>query len=224
MSITTEHLIAQTLTSGGKPTVVVVEGRALIRDCLVHCLKPFSDLDIVAVESAEEWAERCGTRIATLFIICSAPGCHLDSCYQTLDKVSQPGGAPAILLSDSADPAVIFDALQRGAKGYIPTSMSLAAAAAAMQFVGGGGVFVPVEVLQGPALQRPRPAKGFTARQMAVMDALRHGKANKIIAHELNMRESTVKVHIRKIMRKLKATNRTQVAYLSSQLVNVESI
>ena len=39
--------------------------------------------------------------------------------------------------------------------------------------------------------------------------------ANKLIAYELNMCESTVKVHIRNIMRKLKATNRMQVAYLT---------
>jgi DNA-binding NarL/FixJ family response regulator len=39
--------------------------------------------------------------------------------------------------------------------------------------------------------------------------------ANKLIAYELNMCESTVKVHIRNIMKKLNATNRTQVAYLT---------
>jgi DNA-binding NarL/FixJ family response regulator len=48
---------------------------------------------------------------------------------------------------------------------------------------------------------------------MAVVEALRRGRANKIIAHELNLRESTVKVHIRNIMKKLNATNRTEVAY-----------
>jgi len=58
----------------------------------------------------------------------------------------------------------------------------------------------------------------FTARQTAVIAALRQGKQNKIIAHELNMRESTVKVHVRNIMQKLKATNRTEVAYITNQL------
>jgi DNA-binding NarL/FixJ family response regulator len=47
---------------------------------------------------------------------------------------------------------------------------------------------------------------------------LRQGKANKQIAYELNMREGTVKVHIRNIMRKLKAKNRTEVAILASGL------
>ena len=43
--------------------------------------------------------------------------------------------------------------------------------------------------------------------------ALRRGKANKTIAYELNMCESTVKVHIRTIMRKLEARNRTEAAF-----------
>jgi DNA-binding NarL/FixJ family response regulator len=53
----------------------------------------------------------------------------------------------------------------------------------------------------------------LTARQAAVAEAVARGKANKIIAHDLNLRESTVKVHIRSIMKKLHARNRTEVAF-----------
>ncbi len=59
----------------------------------------------------------------------------------------------------------------------------------------------------------------LTARQAAVVEALRRGKANKTIAYELDMRESTVKVHVRNIMKKLNAKNRTEVAYLASKSV-----
>ena len=53
--------------------------------------------------------------------------------------------------------------------------------------------------------------------QTEVIEAVpARGRPNKVIAYELNMRESTVKVHIRHIMRKLKATNRTQVAFLTN--------
>ncbi len=60
----------------------------------------------------------------------------------------------------------------------------------------------------------------LTARQAAVVEALRRGKANKTIAYELDMRESTVKVHVRNIMKKLNAKNRTEVAYLASKFSN----
>jgi DNA-binding NarL/FixJ family response regulator len=39
--------------------------------------------------------------------------------------------------------------------------------------------------------------------------------ANKLIAYELNMCENTVKVHVRNLMKKMHATNRTQVVYLT---------
>jgi hypothetical protein len=50
------------------------------------------------------------------------------------------------------------------------------------------------------------------------LDCLRRAMANKLIAYELTMCESTVKVHIRNIMKKLKATNRTKVVYLTRGL------
>jgi DNA-binding NarL/FixJ family response regulator len=62
------------------------------------------------------------------------------------------------------------------------------------------------------------PSKSFTNRQSQVLACLREGKPNKLIAYELTMCESTVKVHVRHIMKKLGATNRTQVAYLTNGL------
>jgi DNA-binding CsgD family transcriptional regulator len=61
---------------------------------------------------------------------------------------------------------------------------------------------------------RPRLADIFTARQTEVVKQLYRGKVNKIIAYELKVKESTVtvKVHVRNIMRKLMAKNRTEVA------------
>jgi len=60
----------------------------------------------------------------------------------------------------------------------------------------------------------------FTSRQAAVVDSLLKGKANKIIAYERNMCESTVKVHVRSIMKKLKARNRTEVAYIVNGMMS----
>ena len=68
-----------------------------------------------------------------------------------------------------------------------------------------------------------RPLKEmFTIRQAQVVEALRRGKANKIIAYELKMQESTVKVHIRSIMKKVKATNRTEVVYKVNDMFSRE--
>ena len=52
----------------------------------------------------------------------------------------------------------------------------------------------------------------LTSRECDVLRMLREGRQNKIIAFELGISESTVKVHLRNMMKKLHASNRTQVA------------
>jgi DNA-binding NarL/FixJ family response regulator len=57
----------------------------------------------------------------------------------------------------------------------------------------------------------------FTVREHAVLSCLQQGRSNKQIAYDLKLSENTVKVHVRNIMQKLKAHNRTEVAYLTRQ-------
>ncbi len=59
---------------------------------------------------------------------------------------------------------------------------------------------------------------GLTQRQHAVLKLLQQGQSNKRIARELRMCESTVKVHVRQIMRKLGACNRTQAALCALEM------
>ena len=56
-----------------------------------------------------------------------------------------------------------------------------------------------------------RPVK-LTPRQREVLERIRWGQSNKMIARGLGMTEGTVKVHIRQMMRKSRASNRTQLA------------
>ena len=53
----------------------------------------------------------------------------------------------------------------------------------------------------------------FTPREVELLDLLRRGLQNKLIAYQLGISESTVKAHLRSIMMKLKAKNRTQAIY-----------
>lgn len=61
------------------------------------------------------------------------------------------------------------------------------------------------------------PTATLTDRQHAVLELLRKGKANKEIARALAMSEATVKVHMRQVMRKLGANNRTEAALIASR-------
>ncbi|EIM27241.1 response regulator transcription factor [Microvirga lotononidis] len=58
----------------------------------------------------------------------------------------------------------------------------------------------------------------FTTREAEVLAALQKGYSNKWIAHRLGLSQNTVKAHIRHILRKLHATNRTEAVVLSQYL------
>lgn len=63
----------------------------------------------------------------------------------------------------------------------------------------------------------------LTARETQVLLRLREGKPNKIIAHEMGISENTVKVHVRRILRKLRAANRTEAASFEDVAMTVPS-
>src|SRR5262249_19303416 len=134
---------------------------------------------------------------------------------------------PFLLISDVENPDVIVEAFQLGARGYITTAQSWAEATGAIQFVASGGVTAPWHRLKAPdhpavnpdsAADRRPAATRLTSRQLEVLSGLQQGKPNKVIAFELGMSESTVKVHIRQIMDKLHARNRTQVALIAQKM------
>jgi DNA-binding NarL/FixJ family response regulator len=156
---------------------------------------------------------------------------HGQELARELALVKQaPGAPPIVLLSDEEDPEEIIGALNNGVQGYIPSSVPLSVAVEAMRLVAAGGTYVPVSSLltcrrtieTSDQTVAENNGSGFTSRQTAVLKALREGKANKIIAYELNMCESTVKVHVRNIMKKLKARNRTEVAFKTAELFAAE--
>jgi two-component system nitrate/nitrite response regulator NarL len=52
----------------------------------------------------------------------------------------------------------------------------------------------------------------LSTREVAILECLMHGDSNKLIARKFQIAEATVKVHIKAILRKIRAANRTQAA------------
>jgi DNA-binding NarL/FixJ family response regulator len=151
------------------------------------------------------------------------------ACLENITALRQAFGVvPLIVLSDADDAQqikTIPETLKSGAHGFISTrTTDISMVFAAIRFVQAGGTFAPLDLLlterPARAAEQPEitPAHRLTLRQMAVLSHLQQGKANKIIAHELGMSESTVKVHVRNIMRKMGATNRTQAVFKAQKI------
>lgn len=207
--------------------VVVIDRRPFIRECLVRSLTAETHWTVVAFDTIATW-RRIAKHASASLIILSIGNEPLQSTGDiTLLKEIASKSVVAVM-ADGEAPAAIVGALDLTCRGYIPTSLPLNVAIEALRLVRAGGVYVPAGSLIasqrtsfGPRSGMPQATPLFTSRQREVIECLRTGKANKVIAHDLNMRESTVKVHVRNIMRKLKARNRTEVAYLAgSQLSN----
>ncbi len=214
--------------------IVIIDIRPLPRECLARVLSTECDVPVLCFSTIDEWLTQEQVPPASLLVLCQCGRSKADALKEVerLSQISeQIGKCPAVILSDNEDPDLIVQMLGKNVRGYVPTSLSVNVAVQAMELARAGGVFVPASSLiaahrvpDGAASAMQKTNGLFTARQAAVVDALRRGKANKIIAYELKMRESTVKVHVRNIMKKLHATNRTEVAYMANRLFNGEEL
>jgi DNA-binding NarL/FixJ family response regulator len=207
-----------------RSTTVVIDRRVLIRDCLIRCLKGNKRNDVIhSLSTVEEWLkERPRAGPGAVIVLCTAERTEAE-VDRDIALLSQAAADDSlVILSDREDAVSVLAALDKGARGYITTSMPFEVAVQAIGLVRAGGTFVPAcsliasrDSIGKLPLASEKPRSGlFTARQMIVVESLRQGKPNKIIAYELNLCESTVKVHVRNIMKKLRAKNRTEVAFL----------
>ena len=211
------------------PALVIIDPRTLFRECIARCLEQLwlGELIVVAVPSVKAWQEIADKVPASLILLGVSGKESGDKLHEELKALAgAPNPVPAVVMSDTEDLDHILGSLEHGARGYISANLSFNIAVEAMRFVKAGGTFVPANSLlmaqrSSPQMQdQPKAAtEFFTSRQAAVIEALRMGKPNKSIAYELNMCESTVKVHVRNIMKKLKAKNRTQVAFIANKML-----
>jgi DNA-binding NarL/FixJ family response regulator len=195
--------------------------------------KALPDSMTVAASSCEELIEGEKRPIGwpNLVIVYIRSAAVTDVCVQNaleLVRLRLPE-ARVVVLSDRDDVENINEALTCGVWGYIPTSVEPEVVFAALRLIKAGGTYVPAQQRTpgttklgiGVESQRPRLSDvlDLTPRELSVLDLLREGKPNKLIAAGLNMEESTVKVHVRNILKKLRAANRTQAASVANRLL-----
>jgi DNA-binding NarL/FixJ family response regulator len=135
--------------------------------------------------------------------------------------------APIVLLSDRDDADQVAAALAYGLRGYIATSVGVEVVCAALRLIFAGGTFIPADAfrevtansnISSHCMMQRELLNDLTPRELSVLELLRAGAPNKVIAIKLQMQASTVKVHVRSIMKKLGVTNRTHAASIVNRL------
>jgi len=221
--------------------ILLVDDHALIREGIALVMQQLGDdVSISEAEngkSALEIAES-STDLDLVLLDLNLPD---NSDFSLLQQLRQTlPTTPIAMLSAEEDAALIQEALQIGANGFIPKSSSSQVMIQAVQLILAGGLYLPPQIMLNMKDSAPstaesnsnsgqpesQPAKGntedtdlqFTQRQTEVLMLLDQGLSNKEIARKLDMSPSTVKVHVAAILRICDAANRTQAVSLARQL------
>jgi DNA-binding NarL/FixJ family response regulator len=118
-------------------------------------------------------------------------------------------GLPLAVLSASESVVDIRSALDAGALGYVLKSSPADGLVSALRQMLAGHVYTPRSGTPSSVAAGSTDGR-LTPRQIEVMQLLRQGYPNKIIARKLDLTEGTVKVHMGAIFRALGVRNRTE--------------
>ena len=99
-------------------------------------------------------------------------------------------------------------ALKAGASGYLLKSSLRKQLIDAIRKVHAGRRYILPEVAEEIAIHAAEET--LSDREVAVLQLVASGRANKVIAHELSLSEDTIKAHLRNIFSKLEVADRTQ--------------
>jgi two-component system NarL family response regulator len=136
--------------------------------------------------------------------------------------------ANVVLLGREADEATMYEAIFRGAHGYLTGDTSLETLASILKGVAQGESGLSrhaarhvIDQLRQAARARPAPSDTppmgtLTPREQEVFDLVRRGLRSREIAQQLTIAEATVYKHIQNILDKLRVHSRTQAIFLSN--------
>jgi DNA-binding NarL/FixJ family response regulator len=229
------NLAERTNGSLQTPVMVIIEHRVLTRTCLINILnRELTGFEIVELATTDDLGCVSGRDVRLVALDIGDRTIGDPSIEDDLALLAEfcPGAFIA-LLSNRDDEGTAMAAMQRGVRGFFPTSIPVELAIAGLRLVLAGGVYRPLPAaghngttsLAYSRSSEPlvihdtngfrqdaasKTVADFTPREQHVLAELQLGLPNKLIAAKLNLSENTVKMHIQHIMRKFSAHNRTE--------------
>jgi DNA-binding NarL/FixJ family response regulator len=221
------------------PVIVIVNDQVLPRSCIVNILKrELAGFEIAEMATTGDLNHLSGRDVRLIAFNLGDAEIADPSVEDRLSLIEELcPNAHVALLSNRDDEATATAVMQRGIRGFLPSSIPVEVAVAGLRLVLAGGVYRPLPIVRQNGttslgsiptcadttdLSAVRACSGFanlvpermltdlTPREQHVLAALKLGLPNKLIAVRLNLSENTVKMHIQHIMRKCRARNRTE--------------
>jgi DNA-binding NarL/FixJ family response regulator len=210
--------------------VLLVDSRPLTRDWLAKWLGEVFQVTVVAGPEDVGDEDSRGDAELTILNVGQAAAADPGIANEIGLLQRRLPNVPIVLFAECEEIAQVAAAIRQGVRGYITSALSPEVVIAVLQLVRSGGTFVPANLVLQAAQHRQVPTlrvaderlDDFTPRELEVLDRLRRGMSNKMIAYDLDICENTVKVHVMHIMRKLHTSNRTQAALQARCLLGDE--
>ena len=207
--------------------ILIADGHQLLADALAQLVRENESsaevLQAASLADAMDAMDQDGA-VEIVLLDYDLPG--MDG-INGLDKVrGRFPQIPCAIFSGAPDAQVASNALARGAAGFIPKSLSAPAFFHAIKLMQVGEKFIPAELYEniahrGTIGENSGHAEAFIAdkslsrREAEVLVALAKGISNRQIGEELGVEEVTIKLHLRRIYRKIGVSNRTQAVKLA---------
>ncbi|MBI1395286.1 MAG: response regulator [Betaproteobacteria bacterium] len=199
--------------------VFLVDDHALFRSGVKMLLGRMPDVEVVGEASdGAEGIKRVRQLAPDLVLLdLHMPGLSGKEVLKALTE--EVPGVRVLMLTVSEDAADLLDCLRAGASGYLLKKVDVEDFAAAVRRAHAGESVVSPDMMgklvrgvrEGSPVEKS-PFADLSDREREVLECIARGAANKEIARTLNLAESTVKIHVQAILRKLDLQSRVQAA------------
>ena len=203
-------------------TIVLIDDHAILRQGLRSLLEREHDLQVVGEASSPGEALAVVQRTRPTIVLLDmklSPGSDNDGLGLCAQLTKRYPGLGVLVLSTFVDDALVVSAIQHGACGYVVKDVDTQELVRAIRLVAQNGS--AFDSRSAAAMMRsihaPQARSPLTERELSVLRLVANGLSNKGIAAELYLSETTVKFHVRNIMRKLDAASRAEAVYKATR-------
>jgi DNA-binding NarL/FixJ family response regulator len=194
-------------------TVMIVDDHPVVRDGLNAILSTEADIQVVgeAGTGAEALGLLAELRPAVVLMDLLLPDI---GGVEVIKRVcSARSDTSFIVLTTVAGDEEIYRALEAGARGYLFKDMVRRELIQAIRIVHGGQRYIPAQV--GSRIAENLPRTDLSSREIEVLQLVAGGLRNKEIGPKLGVTEATVNAHVKHILEKLYASDRTQAVTIA---------
>lgn len=195
--------------------VAIADDHPVFRDGLALLLEQQEGIQVVGTAGDGNEALALCLEVRPDVILIDLRMAGMDGLALIGEVTKQLPTTRSIVLSGFDADEDVYQAVRAGAAGYLLKDAAPAELASAIHAVHRGERFIPPALATKLMNQAARPH--LTPRQEAVLRLIAEGLSNQEIASRLDIVEGTVKVHVKSILAKLGARDRTQAVSVALQ-------